>query len=119
MNKYSHIVIVYICAFALLFSNTMPVYAGVVETSEIFQQQYTDLKRDGLYKILNRADAQNLLELNGVTSEQAHERINSLTDEEVRMLSQKFEDLPAAGGIGGAAAILILVLLIVILALAR
>lgn len=119
MSKFSHLVIVYVCAFALVFTHIVPVYAGMVGTNEILQQQYTDLKRGDLYKIFDRADARNLLEQHGVTAEQAHERINSLTDEEVRMLSQKFEDLPAAGGIGGAAAILILVLLIIILALAK
>jgi len=54
-----------------------------------------------------------------VTTEQAQERIDSLTDEEIRVFAQNFENLPAAGGIGGAAAILILVLLVIILALAK
>ncbi|MBT8112572.1 MAG: PA2779 family protein [Gammaproteobacteria bacterium] len=117
MSKFSQLAIVYICVFALVFTNTMPAYAGIVGTNEILQLQYTDLKRANLYKIIDRADARNLLEQHGVTAEQAHERINSLTDEEVRMLAQKFEDLPAAGSISGAAAILILVLLIIILVL--
>jgi len=119
MRKISYLLVTYICVFGLVFAHSMPAYAGIVGTNEILQQQYTDLKRGDLHKIFNRADARNLLEQHGVTAEQAHERINSLTDEEVRMLSQKFEDLPAAGGISGAAAILILVLLVIILALAR
>lgn len=119
MSKFSHLAIVYACVFALVYTSIMPAYAGIVGTNEILQQQYTDLNKENVYIILDRADARNLLELHGVTAEQAYERINSLTDEEVRMLTQKFEDLPAAGSIGSAAAILILVLLIIILALAK
>ena len=42
-----------------------------------------------------------------------------MTDEEVRMFAQKFEELPAVGHLGTAAFILILVLLVVILAISR
>jgi len=117
MSKFSQLAFIYVCVFALVSTHTMPAFAGVIGTNKILQQQYSDLNRESVYKILDRTDARNLLEQHGVTAEQAQERIEAMTDEEVRILAQKFEDLPAAGGIGSAAAILILVLLIIILAL--
>jgi hypothetical protein len=119
MSKYSNLAIIYACVFALIFTHSMPAYAGIVGTNEIFQEQYIDLKRQNLYQILDRTEARSLLEIHGVTAEQAQERINAMTEEEISMLAQNFEDLPAAGGIGGAVAILILVLLVIVLALAK
>jgi len=81
MNKITHLVIVYVCVFTLVFTHTMPTFAGMVGTNEILQEQYTDLKRESLNKILDRTEARSLLEQHGVTAEQAQERIDSLTDE--------------------------------------
>jgi hypothetical protein len=95
----------------------MSVYAGIVGTSELFHQERSSQQRENLYSILDRDDARILLEQNGVTTEQAQQRIQAMTDTEVRMLTQQFENLPAAGSVGTAAALLILILLILILAL--
>ena len=42
-------------------------------------------------------------------------RIDSMTDEEVRIVAQKFNELPAGGGVGVVAAVLIVILLILVL----
>ncbi len=116
MRKISNILVIYISVTALIFGHTMPAYAGLVGTDQFLAQQVTNQNREAIFEIFERSDAQELLEKNGVSNKQAHERIAALTDEEVRMLTKNFDDLPA-GGIGNAAAILILVLLIIVLAL--
>ena len=116
MRNIVNIVVVYITAITLIISQTMPAYAGLVGTDQILLEEVTSQDREVLYEIFNRSDAQKLLEKSGVSNKQAHDRIAALTDEEVRMFAQNFEELPA-GGVGNAAAILILVLLIIVLAL--
>ena len=97
----------------------MPVYAGLIETDQFMTQQYVDRDRELLYNKLERHEVRILLEQYGVSTEQAQERIDAMTNEEVRILAQKFEEMPAAGSIGTAAAILILALLVIALALSR
>ena len=118
MRKISNMLVVYISITALMFGHTMPAHAGLIGTDQFLNEQVTNQDREILYEILNRSEAQTLLEKNGVSKIQAQERIAALTDEEVRMFAQNFEALPA-GGIGSAAAILILVLLAIVLVLGK
>ena len=108
--------VIYLSAMALLFSQTIPAYAGVIGTEQFLNQQVSEINRDTLSEIFSRDEARMLLEKHGVTSEQAQARINAMTDEEVRIFAQKFEELPA-GGVGIVAAVLILVLLFIALEL--
>ena len=116
MNKASYLLVVYISVFSLIFIHMAPAYAGVVGTHQLLNEFSLEQDRANLLDIVSYEDAQILLEQNGVTSEQAQERINAMTDAEVQMYAQNFGNLPA-GGVGSAAAILILILLILVLAL--
>ena len=116
MNRVSYLLVVYISVFSLLFMHFAPAYAGVVRTHQLLNEFSLEQDRVNLLNIVTREDAQILLEQNGVTTDQAQERINAMTDFEVQMFAQNFENLPA-GGIGSAAALLILILLILVLAL--
>ena len=78
---------------------------------------HVEQSKERLLNVLSREDARILLEQNGVTSEQAQERIHAMTDAEIHQLAQNFENLPAAGSVGTAAALLILILVILVLAL--
>lgn len=119
MHRIFNIGVVYVCALTLLFSQTVPVYAGLISTDQIMHQQSLDCDRATLRAMVKHKEAQALLENHGVSTFQAQERINVMTDAEVRMFAENFDNLPAAGGIGNAAAILILVLLIIILVISR
>ncbi|MEM7401488.1 MAG: PA2779 family protein [Pseudomonadota bacterium] len=118
MCKILNIVVIYISVTALVFGHATPAYAGLIGTDQILLEDAINQDREILYEILDRNEAQNFLENNGVSKKQAQERIAALTDEEVKELKQNFEDLPA-GGVGSAAAILILVLLAIVLVLGR
>ena len=54
-----------------------------------------------------------MLEMNGLSVDQAQARVDSLTDAEVSQMAQKFDELPAAGD----AAVVILVIALVVLVL--
>ena len=117
MKKISYLFVIYVSVISLLFTHTVPVYAGIVDTRELLNEIHVEQSKERLLDILSRKDARMLLEQNGVTHEQAQERINSMTNVEIHQLAQDFENLPAAGNVGTAAALLILILVILVLAL--
>lgn len=75
----------------------MPAYAGFIGTQQMLTPQYSSQDRVLLNQLLDRNSVQDLLQKHGVSKEQAQTRIASLTDEEVRVLANKFTNLSAAG----------------------
>ena len=65
---------------------------------------------------MSRDDVRSFLETNGLTTEQAQARVDSLTDQEVSQMAKKFDELPAAGSAG--VVILVIALVVIILELA-
>lgn len=102
-----------------MLNHVAPAYAGIISTDKLMSQEIVSEEREVLHEAISRAEVQVLLGKHGVTAEHAMQRVDALTEAEVNILAQKFNELPAAGSIGSAAAILILVLLIIALALAR
>jgi hypothetical protein len=120
MCKFLDIAVIYVSVITLMFSQTVPAYAGLIGTEQFMDQQLVELDRETIGKVLNRDEARTLLEKHGVSNEQAQERIDALTDEEVRVVAQKFEALPAAGDGGGIIlGLLVIVLVFIILDLAK
>ncbi|NNC67055.1 MAG: PA2779 family protein [Gammaproteobacteria bacterium] len=115
MRNTLNIVVIYISTITLLFSQTMPAYAGLVGTEQFMGQQLVELDRETLCNVFQRDEARTLLKKHGITHEQAQERVNAMTDQEVRIFAQKFEEQPAAGSVGIVAAVLIIVLLFIAL----
>ena len=117
MRKILNTVAIYISVIAFTFSQSMPAYAGLIGTEQIMAEHYIEIDRESLREILDRSEARTILEKHGITRELAQQRINAMTDQEVRLFAKKFEELPAAGSIGVVAALLILVLLFIALEL--
>ena len=114
-----NVVTIFIYSLLLVFNHVVPAYAGFISIEKLMSQQVVSHDRETIYMTIERDDVQLLLEKHGVNAEQAKQRVNALTDKEVKILSHKFDELPAAGEVGVAAAVLILVLLIIALALSR
>ena len=76
----------------------------------------TPAERDGLLRILDRAEVQAQLQAYGLSLEQAKSRVTALSDAEAAQLAAQIESLPAggdpAGALIGALLIVFLVLLI-------
>jgi len=94
------------------FVQTAPAIAGMIGTDRFLTEQTIQQDRDNLRSLMNRDEVRTLLQHNGLTVEQAQERVEALTDSEVRQLAQNFEQLPAAGD---AAVILLVIALVVII----
>ncbi|ATX78919.1 hypothetical protein Ga0123461_0482 [Mariprofundus aestuarium] len=90
-------------------------HAAMVPTEQMITQQQMDQEREKVVAFLNRAEVQQELQQQGVSSEAAKMRVAQLSDAEVQMLAGKIDALPAGGLIGeviGAAVFIFLVLLI-------
>ena len=87
-----------------------PLQAAVVSSTDLLQQQQSQIDRDTLLQALERDDVKNALISQGVDPQQAKERVKHMTPAEVAALNQKIDEMPAGGILG--AILLILVILI-------
>lgn len=108
--------LVYVLMLSFTFMQTAPAIAGIVGTDRFLTEQSIQQDREKLRSFMARDEVRSLLQQNGLTIEQAQQRVDALTDSEVRQLAQKFEELPAAGD--AAVVILVIVLVVIILELA-
>jgi len=90
-------------------------HAAMVPTEAVVASHQTDMDREKVVAFLDRTEVQQELQQQGVSADEAKMRVAQLSDEEMRMLAGKIDDLPAGGLIGeviGAAVFIFLVLLI-------
>ena len=103
----------------LMAVTTLPMglaQAKMVTTDQVIEQSVTSDDRERVRDFLAREDVQDQLALLGVDPDEAASRVDSLSDEEIRQIAGKMDELPAGeGGLGivvGAILIIFLVLLI-------
>ncbi len=108
--------LVYVLTLSFTFMQTAPAIAGIVGTDRFLTEQSIYQDRENLRSLMARDEVRSLLQHKGLTVEQAQERVDALTDLEVRQLAQKFEELPAAGDAW--VVVLVIVLVVIILELA-
>ena len=108
--------LVYVLMLSFTFVQTAPAIAGIVGTDRFLTEQSIQQDRENLRSLMARDEVRSLLQQNGLTVEQAQQRVDVLTDSEVRQLARQFDELPAAGN--AAVVVLVIVLVVVILELA-
>ena len=86
--------------------------AGMIGTDQIISSTQAQSDRAHLIESLSRADLADQLRSAGVDPVQLQDRVASLTDDEVAMLNEQLDELPAGGGILGIAVFIFVVLLI-------
>ena len=94
-----------------MLSLQTPVYAGMVGTGAVIDQQQAAVDRGRLLTALDREDVRQQLITLGVDPQAAQQRVASLSDEELRSVAGHMQDLPAGGDILGVAVLIFLVLL--------
>ena len=107
---------IYLLIISFLFVQVSPAFAGIVGTNNFLAEQALQQDRENLRSLMSRDEVRSMLEMNGLTVEQAQARVDSLTDMEVKQMAKKFDELPAAGDAG--VVILIIVLVVLVLELA-
>ena len=86
--------------------------AGMIGTDQVISSTQTQSDRAHLIETLSRADLADQLRSAGVDPIRLQDRVSSLTDEEVAMLNEQLDQLPAGGGILGLGVFVFLVLLL-------
>ena len=100
-------------AVSILFVSVQPtVNAAIVSTSELVATEQSKIGKEYLLNSLEREDVRTALTSQGVDLEMAKQRVASMTDEEVRALNQKMDEMPAGSGIVVTVVVVFLVLLI-------
>lgn len=100
-------------AFSFLCLNVNQVaVAAIVTTEQLVTAKQIDVKREQVRDWLARDEVRDLLVSRGVNPEQAKARVNSMTDQEVVMVSNKIDELPAGGDVVGLLLLIFLVLVI-------
>jgi len=86
--------------------------AAIVSTEQLVTAKEIDVKREQVRDWLARDEVRDLLVSRGVNPEQAKARVSSMTDQEVVMVSNKIDELPAGGDVLGLFLLIFLVLVI-------
>lgn len=105
-------IVSYLLSGIFFFSHTAPAFAGLVGTDTLLNEQGVQQQRDALHAALAREEALGILAKYGVTTEQARERIDKLTDREVRQIANHIDNLPAGGNVALVLLIIVLVILL-------
>ena len=99
-------------AVSILFVSVQPaVNAAIVSTSDLFATEQSKIGKEYLLNSLEREEVRTALSIQGVDLEMARQRVSIMTDEEVRALNQKMDEMPAGSGVVGALLLVFLVLL--------
>lgn len=90
--------------------------AAMVETATLVSAQEVDASRARLATLLARADVGAALQGQGITAEEAQQRANSLSDQEVVKLAQNLDALPAgADGVGSVIGALVFIFVVLLI----
>jgi hypothetical protein len=99
---------------AVMFTSSIQnaAWAGVISTQEYLGALDRDATIARIDAVLAREEVRAQLEHYGVDAAEAAERVAALTDQELEMLAEDLESLPAGGDLLGVVGIVFLVLLI-------
>jgi hypothetical protein len=87
-----------------------PVSADMVSTDQVVQQS----DRDKVRAFLERKDAEKQLGAMGLSPEVAKQRVDGMTDEEVRVVAAKIDSLPAGAALSQNDWIIVILLIILV-----
>ncbi len=102
--------------FCCLSVMVAPAQATMVSTGDILQLQENQLAREKVKVFLERRDVGHYLMSMGVDAQEAQDRVDTMTDEEVRLLVNKIDQMPAGGdALGFIVAVSIVVFVVLII----
>lgn len=105
--------VAHVVVFGLLaLGMQLPARAAIIGTEAVVRAEQAQQDRARLEGALNREDVQQRLLGEGVDPAEVKARLAALSDHEVQLLAQKFDQLPAGGDALGVLVFLFVVLLI-------
>ena len=91
------------------------VFAAMVGTEVVLVNQDTQYVRENVRAFLDRQEIQSLLSAGGIDPGEAKNRVDSLSDAEVRQIADKIEQLPAGRSFSGTLVYLLIIAFLVLL----
>ena len=89
--------ILVVTAFCFLSVVVAPVHATLVGTTDILSAQEKGMARDKVKTFMAREDVANQLQALGVSVTEAQARVDTMTAEEIHLLAEKIDQMPAGG----------------------
>lgn len=100
--------------FCYLTVAVAPVQAAMVGTADVLAVQQNDEARQKVRQFLERQDVVNHLQAMGVSMEEAQARVDTMTAEEINLLANKIDQMPAGGDAVGFLVALVIVVFVVL-----
>ncbi len=105
--------VVFFCLICVL---SAPAKAAMIDTATAIKSAQNDQLRQKVMAFFDRRDVQKQLTRWGVKPEEAKARVKALTDDEVRLLAKKIDQMPAGGdGLGFLIGVLIIAFIVLII----
>jgi hypothetical protein len=109
----------FVLLIALLFQSLLipSVRAELVTSDMLLDKEFQESRRDIVFKFIQRDEVVQQMKMLGIDENEARQRVDSLTDEEISYLADHIEDMPygsghATGSVIGALLFVFIVLLI-------
>jgi len=96
----------------LMVSFQQAIYASMVSTSELVYKQTIQNEKQRIAGLLSQEQLKSQLQAMGVSPEDAMQRLNNMTDEEVQAFAAQLDQMPAGSGVLELAVFVFLVLLV-------
>jgi len=91
-----------------------PAAAGIVSTDQLLDSQAADDSRAKVAAFLARQDVRQQMEAMGVDPNQIDNRVGALSDNEIRQLAARIDEMPAGQGVVGLLILVAVVLFVVL-----
>ncbi len=85
--------------FLLVSTSFQSASAAMIGTEKLLQAEDLQEKRDYLHQLIAREEVRSALTARGIDPLEAQLRLQSLTDEEIRLIADKLDELPAGRGV--------------------
>jgi cobalamin biosynthesis protein CobD/CbiB len=101
--------------FFLVSTSYQSASAAMIGTEKLLQAEDLQEKRDHLHQLIAREEVKSALIAQGIDPLEAQLRLQSLTDEEIRLIADKLDDLSAGGGVVTFSLIIVAVIIATVL----
>jgi len=110
--KYLQRLLSMLLSLSLILAPMVPVQAAMVGNDQLIGATQGQVDRSMLRETLQRDSVKQQLAALGVTQEQALQRVDRMTDQEVAQLNQQLADLPAGGDVLGVIVLFLVIFII-------
>lgn len=97
---------------AFLSIHMAPLQAAMVDNNQLIAESEQQITKQEVLSQLDRQDVQDRLVAMGVDMDDAKQRIDQMSEQELAQIAQDFEEMPAGSGIIGAMVVIFVVLVV-------